>query len=567
MRPDRRVRGRDVRRRVVRHPSSPPGPQDAPGATCSARSRCATRRAGARTPSATARCCSTCTATRRRRRACRRPHTPMAASRCEWTRAPPSLAYPALTGFVIRWNGETSRMRGRRHVPGHLGAERRAAHLRGVRRQRRRAVACRRAHRGMGVRPAAVPTSVTGVPSSPPATAASWHSRSTASTLPRRAASRSRVRPARPSACRSVATRRASRCRRTASAPIRRRPSPSDRSRASMFRRDSEGVRQAGVATVTANGVGAPLDVRPCAELGVQRRRHLDRHGARRARVRVATARRCGTGSCRGQPLRHERRRRGRRVLGPARRRGVPVHACAESWFDDASYGRSTATASVRAQQSAEHRSAGRSSWMASPNCRARARNGSSVTIRRRVNAAEPQPRRVRRMGTRHVGVRSESRHPGELRARRCGARRRRGRLVHLVRAARRTRCRRTGRRRPASAGRTCHAGRTRRGSVGAVGGDHLRQRRSALLRRDRRRARPHRRHVDGARRRGARRRDRGRAWTGRAQGWGLVAGADDVLGDVRSEQSADSRSRRVRSPDRTLTSPEHDIHHDQGTR
>ena len=70
------------------------------------RSRCRTRRAGARTPSATASCCSICRAI---------PKAPASVSQTAYAdgaltlRVDPGearLAYPALTGFVIRSNGQ-----------------------------------------------------------------------------------------------------------------------------------------------------------------------------------------------------------------------------------------------------------------------------------------------------------------------------------------------------------------------------------------------------------------------------------------------------------------------------
>ena len=70
------------------------------------RSRCATRRAAARTRNGTDSFCSTCSAIRRRRRASRRATTPTAASRCAWIparRARPTRRSP---GFVIRSNGQ-----------------------------------------------------------------------------------------------------------------------------------------------------------------------------------------------------------------------------------------------------------------------------------------------------------------------------------------------------------------------------------------------------------------------------------------------------------------------------
>ena len=80
----RRVRRGDLRGRVgdIRHRHV--GPRCPGRHLRGRRSRCATRRAAARTPSGTDSCCSTCSATRRRRRASRRAPTPTAASRCAW---------------------------------------------------------------------------------------------------------------------------------------------------------------------------------------------------------------------------------------------------------------------------------------------------------------------------------------------------------------------------------------------------------------------------------------------------------------------------------------------------
>ena len=106
-----------------------------------------------------------------------------------------------------------------------------------------------------------------------------------------------------------------------------------------------------GAATVSANGIGAPLDVR----LQLTRRRTATaprRSPLTRALRPAATDRRCDTGSSvRGAPARRGSGIR-RDVHGPRGRRRYRFTACVESWYDDESFGRSTATASVRAQQS-----------------------------------------------------------------------------------------------------------------------------------------------------------------------------------------------------------------------
>ena len=104
---DRCVRRSELPGRVRRRSVVASWSADAPGATCSA-SFSVQRRAGATHERRARRhaCCWTCRATRRRPQACRRPPTPTEQLTLRVDPGEARLAYPALTGFVIRSNGQ-----------------------------------------------------------------------------------------------------------------------------------------------------------------------------------------------------------------------------------------------------------------------------------------------------------------------------------------------------------------------------------------------------------------------------------------------------------------------------
>ena len=325
----RRVRRRDLQRRVrdIRHRHV--GAGRARGRPAPRRSRCATRRAGAPTPSGTGSCCSTCSGIRRRPPASRQTAYADGTLTLRVDPGEARQAYPALTGFVIRSNDQVV-----------ADLHRRTA---SARRSRRR-TASERTYQAFAVN--AVGESRTSVRTvgwayDPPPAPASGHGASVVTGgeggvvalsidghRPRRDRQRrdhqrdgrDRAHPRRPRPDDAVEV---------PPLPGRDQHLDADHDHAVLaLRRAARARRQrvSGAAvTISANGIGAPRDVRS-RSAPLERRRHLDGDGVARAPRSGGDGSTLRYGIVReGSPC--DQRRRGPSDLPrPPGRRGVSLH-------------------------------------------------------------------------------------------------------------------------------------------------------------------------------------------------------------------------------------------------
>ncbi len=381
------------------------------------RSRCRMRRDADRTPSATA----------APARPAGFPEAPASVAQTSFAdgsltlRVDPGearLAYPALTGFVIRSDGaDVAQCAARRHVPGHRGPERRAAHVRGVRRQRRRRVRSGVSTIAWAYDSPAGPRGVEGAPSSPTARAGSCSLVVDGIDAAETGTSRSRAPPVRPSGCRCAGQTRVE----VPSTVSGRTPRPRSRSRrtpASTCRRASAAARRRGAddlgqrhrragqpgadPTSASNGDGtSTVTARGCAH---RRRRSPLRYGI------VREGRACSTAAGGATAT----------FTGPATVRSTRS-PCARSRGSTGFVRCDTTTATVRAAQ--EDTAPRGYTFVVDPPPPLGAACGMGDPGRPAVRraGAQPQPRRVRRTAERDL--RSRPRRAGALRARALGHR------------------------------------------------------------------------------------------------------------------------------------------------
>ena len=290
------------------------------------RSRCATRRAGARTPSATAACCWICWGIpkaagerrpdgirRRQRHAAGRPG-----------RGAPGVSGAHRASSSAPSGQEVAALRRGRRLPADRRAERRAAHLRGVRGERRRRVEAAACARSAWAYDAPLaPTSVTAAPVVTGAARAASCRSSIDGIEPGETGSLEISSP--DGRDRAGAGRPATQTRVEVPCVPRRHATPPRPITVTPYSRFElppglGGSASGAAVTVQANGIGSPLSPHADAQLGLERRRHVDRHRARRGRARRR----------RVEPaLRHRARRRalhdGRDAARPRPSRAAPT--------------------------------------------------------------------------------------------------------------------------------------------------------------------------------------------------------------------------------------------------